>query len=198
MKRTRTDPTELRSFLYELSMYPGRSQSGWGTFSGVKYYSLPLSNIGTGLSNRPNINRLRLYAVATDLLEDKVSDILKISEKRWEIEECFRIMKTDFEARPVFLQKEKSIQAHFLTCFLALMLYRYLEKELKNEYTCEAILTTLKEINFADVQEQGFIPLYRRSKLTDALHEACGFRTDFEFISKQQMKTIQKKSKGRE
>ena len=139
-----------------------------------------------------------LYAVATDLLDDKVSDILKISEKRWEIEECFRIMKTDFEARPVFLQKEKSIQAHFLTCFLALMLYRYLEKELKNEYTCEAILTTLKEINFADVQEQGFIPLYKRSKLTDALHEACGFRTDFEFISKRQMKTIQKKSKGRE
>ena len=139
-----------------------------------------------------------LYAVATDLLDDTVSDILKISEKRWEIEECFRIMKTDFEARPVFLQKEKSIQAHFLTCFLALMLYRYLEKELKNEYTCEAILTTLKEINFADVQEQGFIPLYKRSKLTDALHEACGFRTDFEFISKQQMKTIQKKSKGRE
>ena len=60
MKRTRTDPTELRSFLYELSKYPGRSQSGWGTFSGVKYYSLPLSNIGTGLSNRPNINRLHM------------------------------------------------------------------------------------------------------------------------------------------
>lgn len=139
-----------------------------------------------------------LYAVTTDLLDDDVKDILKVSEGRWEIEECFRIMKTDFEARPIYLQDEIRIKAHFLICFLALVIYRYMEKSLGNTYTCETILEKLKTMNFADVQEQGFIPLYTRDKLTDALHSVCGFETDFQFITKSQMKTIQKKSKGRE
>ena len=138
-----------------------------------------------------------MYAVATDLLDDDVRDILKVSEGRWEIEENFRIMKTDFEARPVFLQRETRITAHFLTCFLALMIYRYLEKSLGNEYTCGEIVKTLRDMDFASVQEQGYIPLYKRDKLTDALHNVCGFRTDYEFITKQDMKTIQKKSKNR-
>lgn len=69
-----------------------------------------------------------LYAVCTDLLDDNVADILKVSEGRWQIEECFRIMKTDFSARPVYLQDENRIQAHFLICFLALTIYRFLEK----------------------------------------------------------------------
>lgn len=139
-----------------------------------------------------------LYAVCTDLLDDDVSDILKISEGRWEIEECFRIMKTDFEARPVYLQNENRIKAHFLTCFLSLIIYRYLEHKLGENYTCEEILSTLKKMNFASIQEQGFIPVYERTKLTDELHELCNFRTDYQFITKSQMKTIQKKSKGRE
>lgn len=138
-----------------------------------------------------------LYAVTTDLLDDNVKDILKVSEGRWEIEECFRIMKTDFEARPVYLQDEIRIRAHFLTCFLSLVIYRYLEKDLEDTYTCESILEKLRSMNFADVQEQGFIPLYKRDHLTDALHEVCGFHTDLNFITKSQMKTIQKKSKGR-
>lgn len=138
-----------------------------------------------------------LYAVCTDLLEDEVDEILKVSEGRWQIEECFRIMKTDFDARPVYLQNEVRIKAHFLICFLALLHYRYLEKKLNYKYTCETILSTLKEMNFAGIQEQGFIPLYRREKITDDLHEACGFRTDFQFITKSNMKTIQKKSKGK-
>ena len=139
-----------------------------------------------------------LYAISTDLLDDEVGDILKVSEGRWEIEECFRIMKTDFEARPIFLQNETRIKAHFLTCFMSLVIYRYLEKALGNSYTCETILDTLKNMNFASVQGQGFIPLYKRDKLTDKLHEICGFRTDYEFITKKDMKTIQKKSKDRE
>lgn len=138
-----------------------------------------------------------LYAVSTDLLDDPVRDILKVSEGRWEIEECFRIMKTDFEARPVFLQNSIRIKAHFLTCFLALIVYRYLEKSIDDRYTCDDILSTLKKMNFAGIKEQGFIPAYQRTKLTDNLHEVCGFRTDYEFITKSQMKTIQKKSKGK-
>ena len=139
-----------------------------------------------------------LYAVCTDLLDDEVAPILKVSEGRWRIEECFRIMKTDFEARPAFVRLEDRIEAHFLTCFLALLVYRILEKKLGGGYTCEEILKTLREMDFADVEEQGYMPLYKRSKLTDALHEACGFRTDYQFITRQKMRGIQKRSKGRE
>ena len=138
-----------------------------------------------------------LYAVCTDLLDDDVGNILKVSESRWQIEECFRILKTDFSARPVYLQNENRIKAHFLVCFLALLTYRVLEKRLNYKYTCSAILEALKEMNFADIQEQGFIPLYKREKITDDLHESCGFHTDLNFITKSQMKNIQKKSKGR-
>ena len=139
-----------------------------------------------------------LYAVCTDLLDDAVGDILKVSEGRWQIEECFRIMKTDFSARPVYLQDENRIRAHFLICFLALIIYRFLEKKLNYKYTCEELLYTLKGMNFAEIQEQGFIPLYRRETITDDLHEVCGFRTDYQFITKSSMRTIQKKSKGKE
>ena len=139
-----------------------------------------------------------LYAVCTDLLDDGVGEILKVSEGRWQIEECFRIMKTDFSARPVYLQDENRIRAHFLICFLALTIYRFLERKLNFKYTCEEILDTLKSMNFAEIQEQGFIPLYSRSIITDDLHNACGFRTDSQFLTKSKMRTIQKKSKGKE
>lgn len=138
-----------------------------------------------------------LYAICTDLLDDDVNNILKVSEDRWQIEECFRIMKTDFSARPVYLRDETRIKAHFLICFLALLEYRILEKQLNNQYTCEEILSSLRDINFASIQEQGFMPLYSRNALTDLLHEKCGFRTDYEFITKRKMKNIQKASKLR-
>ena len=139
-----------------------------------------------------------LYAVCTDLLDDEVCDILKVSEGRWQIEECFRIMKTDFSARPVYLQNGNRIKAHFLIYFLALTLYRFLEKKLDDKYTCEELLGTLKAMNFAEIQEQGFVPLYERRAITDDLHDVCGFRTDYQFITKSKMRTIQKKSKGKE
>ena len=80
-----------------------------------------------------------LYAVCTDLLDDDVSDILKVSEGRWQIEECFRIMKTDFEARPIYLQIENRIKAHFLICFLALLVYRLLDNKLDHQFTCRTL-----------------------------------------------------------
>lgn len=139
-----------------------------------------------------------LYAVCTDLLDDEPGDIIKVSEGRWQIEDCFRTMKTDFSARPVNVRREDRIKAHFLTCFLALLIYRLLKKRLNDRYTCEEILDTLKGMNFADIEEQGYMPLYSREKITDALHETCGFRTDYQFITKRKMKKIQKQSKGRE
>ena len=138
-----------------------------------------------------------LYAVCTDLLDDDVADILKVSEGRWQIEDCFRTMKTDFEARPVYLNREDRIKAHFLTCFLSLLHFRLLKRSLKDAYTTEQLLQTLRNIKFADVEEQGFMPVYERQKITDDLHETCGFRTDYQFITKRKMKGIQKKSKRR-
>ncbi len=138
-----------------------------------------------------------LYAVCTDLFEDEPKDILKVSEGRWQIEACFRIMKTEFSARPVYLHRDERIKAHFLICFLSLLIYRLLEQQLKKKYTCEEILTTLKNFDFADIEGQGFMPLYEKTERTDLLHETCGFSTDYQFITKSKMKTIQKKSKGR-
>lgn len=106
-------------------------------------------------------------------------------------------MKTDFEARPVFLQNETRIKAHFLTCFLSLIVYRYLEKKTNNKYTCKELLDTIRDMNFADIQEQGYVPLYKRNAITDDLHNIFEFNTDFQFITKQEMRSIQKKSKGR-
>ena len=138
-----------------------------------------------------------LYAVCTDLMDDDVQEILKVSEGRWQIEECFRIMKTDFSARPVYIRRDDRINAHFLICFLSLLIYRLLEKQLENKYTCEEILDKLKSIKFADIKGQGYMPTYIRDKLTDDLHKICGFRTDYEFITKADMRTIEKQSKQR-
>ena len=138
-----------------------------------------------------------LYAVSTDLIDDDVKDILKVSEGRWQIEECFRIMKTDFSARPVYIRREDRINAHFLVCFLSLLIYRLLEMQLKSRYTCEEILNKLKSMKFADIKGQGYMPTYIRDELTDDLHKICGFRTDYEFITKADMRTIEKKSKQR-
>ena len=138
-----------------------------------------------------------LYAVCTDLFDDEPADLLKVSEGRWQIEACFRIMKTDFEARPVYVRREDRIQAHFLICFLSLLVYRLLEKKLGGSYTCSEILDTLRSFKFADVQGQGFMPVYEVTALTDRLHGLLGFATDYEFLTKSRMKTIEKLSKQR-
>lgn len=139
-----------------------------------------------------------LYAVCTDLFDDSPGDILKVSEGRWQIEACFRIMKTDFMARPVYLHRSERIQAHFLICFLSLLVYRLLEKKLNKNYTCDEILNTLRSFEFADIQGQGFIPIYESTKLTDELHRISGFESDYEFITKRKMREIQKLSKRKQ
>lgn len=135
------------------------------------------------------------YAVITNL-EGDISGILKINRQRWEIEENFRIMKTDFEARPVFVRREDRIKAHFLTCYISLMIYRLLEKKLDNRYTCNEILSTLRSMRLTLLsKESGYIPSYKRTDITDALHMAFGFHTDYEFISRSNMRSIIKSTK---
>ena len=134
-----------------------------------------------------------LYAVCTNL-EDDVQDIIKVNHKRWEIEESFRIMKSEFNARPVFHSNEEAIKAHFLICFLALTIYRYLEKKLDDKYTVDEIIDTLKEMEFS-VKDGDYIPNYTRTNLTDDLHEKFSFRTDFEILTEKNLKKIIKNTK---
>lgn len=134
------------------------------------------------------------YAVCTNL-EDDASEITKVNKRRWEIEECFRIMKSEFKARPVYLSRDDRIEAHFTTCFIALIIYRLLEKKLGEKYTCHEILTKLREMDFYQIKGEGYIPTYTRDDLTDDLHEVFGFRTDYQIISMQQMKNIFKATK---
>lgn len=135
-----------------------------------------------------------LYAVCTNL-EDSVEDIIKVNHRRWEIEESFRIMKTDFKSRPVFHSRDEMIKAHFLTCFLALVVFRYVEKKLDEKYTAPEIIDTLRDMNLKLENNDSYIPNYIRTDLTDALHEEFGFRTDFEVISKKNIKKILKQTK---
>ena len=101
-------------------------------------------------------------------------------------------------ARPVYLHRSERIQAHFLICFLSLLVYRLLEKKLNKNYTCDEILNTLRSFEFADIQGQGFIPIYESTKLTDELHRISGFESDYEFITKRKMREIQKLSKRKQ
>ena len=135
------------------------------------------------------------YAVITNL-EGDIREIININKQRWEIEENFRIMKSEFEARPVFVRREDRIKAHFLTCFISLLVYRLLEKKLGEEFTCSQILETLRNMNVTLLsKDSGYIPSYKRTKITDKLHNSFGFRTDYEFIRKSTMRTIIKETK---
>ena len=134
------------------------------------------------------------YAVCTNL-DDDASKIAEINRRRWEIEECFRIMKSEFKARPVYLSRDDRIIAHFTTCFISLIMYRLFEKKLEEKYTCHEILSKLREMNFYELKGEGYIPTYTRTDLTDDLHETFGFRTDYEIVSTKQMKKIIKETK---
>ncbi len=129
------------------------------------------------------------YAVCTNL-EDEPSSIVRINQNRWEIEECFRIMKTEFKARPVYLSRKDRITAHFMTCFIALIIYRILEKKLNDKFTCDEIITTLKDMNMLILPGEGYIPTYTRTKTTDALHDVFGFRTDYQITTQKNMRKI--------
>ena len=131
------------------------------------------------------------YGVCTNL-DDTAEEIIKINQRRWEIEECFRIMKSEFKARPVYLQRDDRITAHFTTCFLSLVLYRFLEKKLEEQYTCSEIIETIRNMNLYKANELGYLPAYTRTDITDTLHDKFGFRTDNEITTTKYMEKILK------
>ena len=130
-----------------------------------------------------------LYAVCTNL-EDEVEEIIKINKRRWEIEESFRIMKSEFKARPVFLSREDRIKAHFTTCFLALVIFRYLEKRLNEQYTSSQIIETLKEYEFREFKGFGYVPIYTYTDMVENLHKVFNFDTSKEIIEHKNLKKI--------
>lgn len=133
------------------------------------------------------------YGICTNLEHASVAEIIHINKKRWQIEECFRIMKTEFRARPIYLQRTDRIKAHFITCYLSLVIYRILEKFLEQKYTCKEILSTLKNMMLFTRDEnrkEGYQPAYTRTDLTDNLHETFGFRTDYEITRNMKMKEV--------
>jgi transposase len=136
-----------------------------------------------------------LYAVCTNL-EDAVVDIVKVNQRRWEIEECFRIMKHEFKARPVYVKRDERIKAHFMTCFISLLIFRILEQRLDHKFTCPQIIKELREMHFLKVPGEGYIPAYTRTDLTDSLHENYGFRTDYQILTNSYMKNIFKITKS--
>lgn len=136
------------------------------------------------------------YAIETNL-DDDIHDILAISHGRWEIEESFRIMKDDFRSRPAYLSRNDRIKAHFMTCFIALLVYRVLEKKTGDQFTCGEMVSTLRNMRVTRAKEIGYLPSYTRTAITDVLHETAGFRTDYEITREKAMKGIIRKSKKR-
>jgi len=137
-----------------------------------------------------------IYAVTTNL-DDSIETIVSINQRRWEIEECFRIMKHELKARPLYLSREDRISAHFTTCFLALIIYRYLELAVQKQFTCTELIETLRSYTFRYLPGFGYLPNYTRTAITDELHQTFGFRSDYQIISEKKMKKILQSSKSR-
>ena len=134
------------------------------------------------------------YGITTNLTGD-ISEILAISKNRWEIEESFRILKTDFDSGTVHLSREDRIKAHFLTCFISLLIYRILENKLNYKYTNNQIIEKLREMEVYEEKGSGYSPAYVRNDLTDNLHELFGFRTDYEIVPYENFRKIFNKVK---
>ena len=104
-------------------------------------------------------------------------------------------MKSEFKARPVYFKKDDRIEAHFITCFISLIIYRLLEKRLNEEFTCHEIISGLRNMDFYDTKGEGYVPTYTRTDFTDALHESFNFRTDYQIVTTNMMKKIFKETK---
>ena len=130
-----------------------------------------------------------LYGITTNLIDD-TETIIKVMKGRWEIEESFRIMKDEFDSGTVHLSREDRIKGHFVTCYLALFIYRYLEHQLNDKYTVHEIISTLQEMKMLELKGKGYIPEYTRTDLTDDLHCFLGINTDYEIIDYKKIKKI--------
>lgn len=134
------------------------------------------------------------YAVCTNL-EDTAEEIIKINKNRWEIEESFRIMKSEFKARPVYLSRDDRIKAHFTTCFLALTIFRYLEKKIKSKYTVTEIIEALRNYNLRELKGFGYIPDYELTDIVEDLQNIFNINTSTEINDYKKIQKICKQTK---
>lgn len=176
-KLKKASPNDYKRFIKKTSCTPDGEVAERDLFS-VDEESIEVEEMYDGF-----------YGVCTNL-EDKAAEIIKINKRRWKIEECFRIMKSEFKARPVYLSRDDRIKAHFTTCFISLILYRLLEKKLSATFTCSEITTGLRAMNFYEIPGEGYVPTYTRTDFTNALHESFGFRTDYQIVKTSEMKKI--------
>lgn len=198
-------------FIFDLNSILSRLIYGRILFPASK---LATNQLSEKFIERPNFELQHIYrgleviAKEADFIQSELyKNSLQVSKRNtdilyydctnffFEIEECFRIMKSEFKARPVYLSRDDRIIAHFITCFISLIIYRILEKKLEEKYTCHEILKKLKEMDFYEIKGEGYVPTYIRDDLTDDLHKAFGFRTDYQIVSKKQMKNIFKVTK---
>lgn len=134
------------------------------------------------------------YAVATNL-DDSAKDILEVSANRYKIEDCFRVMKTNFSARPVYHQKRDRITAHFMICYTALLIYRILEKKLnlnETHFTVENVIGTLKNMDVANIEDMCYMSTYTSSQVCTALNAIMDLGLDKKYY---QPKELNKKIK---
>lgn len=129
------------------------------------------------------------YGICTDLTQPP-SRIIEMNHNRWESEDAFRVIKTDFKGRPVFVWTTEHIRAHFMICFITLLLFRILEKQLNYKYTSSTIIAKLREMSMNIVRGEGYKPDFIRDDLTDDLHDKAGFRLDTEIVTRQKIKAI--------
>ena len=134
------------------------------------------------------------YAVCTNL-EDTAEEIIKVNKNRWEIEESFRIMKSEFKARPVYLSRDDRIKAHFTTCFLALTIFRYLEKKINSKYTVTEIIETLRNYNLRELKGFGYIPNYELTEIVEDLQNTFNINTSTEINDYKKIQKICKQTK---
>ena len=134
-----------------------------------------------------------LYGITTNLIDD-TKTIVKVMNGRWEIEESFRIMKDEFDSGTVHLSREDRIKGHFITCYLSLFIYRYLEHQLDDKYTVHEIVSKLQEMQMLEHKGKGFEPIQTRDNLTDDLHTFLGINTDTEILTYKKIKEIFKQN----
>lgn len=129
------------------------------------------------------------YAVATDLEDEDLSLIINANRQRWEIEESFEIMKSELETRPMYVKTKDAINGHLLICFIALLVYRILEKKyLKEKYTCREIIDTLRGLNITHLGGNNYVPSFQRTKLIDDLADMFGFQPSREVLTQKYLK----------
>lgn len=129
------------------------------------------------------------YAIATNL-EDDAKSIIEISSNRYKIENCFRVLKTNFSARPVFHEKRERIIAHFMICYTALLVYRLLETKLDaygTHFTVDNIIETLKNMEVANTQDMYYQSLYNGSQVLTALNAVFGLGLDKKYYQPKEL-----------